>query len=334
MLYTRPKIEPLNLDLVRLDGGGSCPSQFHGTTVDGRSLYIRYRHGWLSAEWEDSGREPGSQHQELVEACIGPMFHGDILMEQVCDLLGLTLFGMTPPFTEEDRIKALDHRPIFDWSGRTTYWEELLKVTKEGGMRFVRELRAAFADVHILSINWNNGERAYVEHQNVDDCKGAMTIGINADRAGLQSILHSQHTILSDLKNSFSHVVNFGFDWDQRPDREFFANHERFNSRFYEAFGNEAVLADRNSGKISGEFATDEPNSLRFVDRLYEVINACFARKAAWVDPHGTVLQLRDMHALYSRDLTDWCRRSSHHYLSWLEKDFGNGKVIAGLRAL
>ena len=333
MFYTRPKIEPLNLDLVRLEGGGSCPSQFNGTTVDGKSLYIRYRGGWLSAEWDDPGHEKGLEGQKLVEAQIGPMFHGDILMEQVCDLLGLTLFGVTPPFTEEDRIKTANHSWILDWSGRTTYWEEPLQVTKEGGTHFVEALQAAFGDVTILEVGWRQSNRVYSERGSVGECEGQATIGINADRARLQSMLSSEHVQLSELKSLFSHVVDFRFDWSRRPDREFYHNYEQFIAKFFEAFGNEAVLADRNFGTIRGEFATNDPSSEQFVSNLYEVIEACFSRQAAWVDPQGTILRLWDKHVLHSRDLAEWCRRSPNHYISWGEKDFGNGKIIAGLKA-
>ncbi|CAH2605949.1 conserved protein of unknown function (plasmid) [Rhodovastum atsumiense] len=334
MFYTRPNIDPLNLDLVRLDGGGSCPSQFFGTTVDGRSLYIRYRNGWLSAEWDVPDCELSPGRKELVEAQIGPMFHGDILMEQVCDLLGLTFFGVTPPFTEEDRIKAADRSRILDWSGRTTYWEELLQVTKEGGTHFVKTLQAAFGDVTILEAGWRHSGHAYIERASVEECERQATIGINADRARLHSILNSEHARLSDLRDMFSHVIDFRFDWNSRSDRERYVNHKEFNSRFFEAFGNKSVLAERNFGIISGEFATNDPNSRDFVSRLYELIDACFSRQAAWVDPQGTLLRRLDRHSFHSRDLTEWCRRSPNHYISWGDEDFGNGKIIAGLRAL
>jgi hypothetical protein len=159
MFYTRPKIQPLNLDLVDLRGGGSCPSQFFGRTTDDRPLYIRYRNGWLSANQGAPGDDRGSEDQELVNILIGPVFHGDILMEQVCDILGLTLFGITPPFTEEDRVKAAEHSWILDWSGKKTYWEEQLQVTKEGGIRFVEALRSAFPDLRILEVLWQGLNR-------------------------------------------------------------------------------------------------------------------------------------------------------------------------------
>ena len=46
------------------------------------------------------------------------------------------------------------------------------------------------------------------------------------------------------------------------------------------------------------------------------------------------ILRLWDKHVLHSRDLAEWCRRSPNHYIRWGEEDFGNGKIIADLKAL
>jgi hypothetical protein len=115
---------------------------------------------------------------------------------------------------------------------------------------------------------------------------------------------------------------------------EFYANYERLVRRFFDVFGENAVLSDRLHGTLGGEFATDEVESVNFIARLYDVIDARFSRRKAWVDRQGTVLRLVDNHGLISRDLTDWCRQSTDHYVGWGEQDFGDGKVIAGLKAL
>lgn len=329
MFYTRPEISPLNLDLVRLDGGGSCPSQFFGTTADGDSLYVRYRGGWLSFSYR-----PGSQTEKFLEQRIGPRYHGDILMEQVCDLLGLTLFGTTPPFTEDDRVKAAEKRRILDWSGRTTYWEEELQVTKTGGERFVELLQTTFHDLCILEVEFHESKRRYVRRSSISECESMAVIGIGPIMTLVDDLLCSDDAKLADASCAFSAIIDFRFDWNRRSDREFYKNWENLNSRFFSAFGGEAILAERNSGKISGEFSTSSPKAIEFVARLYEVIGACFSRRACWVDPQGAVLQIVDKTSLHSRDLEVWCRQSTVNYIGWAEDDFGHGKVVAGLRAL
>ena len=234
MFYTRPKIEPLNLDLVRLDGGGSCPSQFYGTTVDGQSLYIRYRGGWLSAHRGRQGCDPGSEDEELADLRIGPDFHGDILLEQVCDLIGLTVRGIKPPFTEEDRVKATEQRPVLDWSGRTTYWQELLQVTKKGTERFVETLKAVFHDVRVLT--WENADWKYTIRDSLENYQGDQAIlGLYPDKVRLSSLLDADGCRIQDCKGLFSYMIRFQFDSNRRPDKEFFANYDQFNKRFYDA---------------------------------------------------------------------------------------------------
>ena len=334
MFYTRPRIPPLNLDLVRLDGGGSCPSQFFGTTTDGQSLYVRYRNGWLSASFCANGGEPGPNDEELLSQDIGPAYHGDILMEQVCDLLGLTLFGTKPPFTEADRAKAAEQAPILDWSGRTTYLEERLQATRAGADGFVAALGAEFRDVCILEAGFDAGGRFYRKRGSASECGHVATLGLEADRGRLEALLGSGNATIVDCNAAFSHVVGFQLEWDRRPDKDRFHNYSEFHGKFFRAFGDGAVLADRNYGSIRSEFATDGDGSAEFVRKLYEAVDACFSRRAAWVTPQGEVLQLFDKHTLHSGDLADWCRQSQGNCTSWTEKDFGAGMTIAGMKAL
>lgn len=346
MFYTRPKIVPQNIDLIRLDGGGSYPSQFNGITSNGRDLDIYYRDGWLKA-YVTFPNQPEvidqPVYEELINQKIGPWYHGNILKEQVCDLLGLTLFGTTPSLTEDDRLAASDeHDWNFDWSGRTTYWDEDLHVTKAGGEHFVDALRAEFQDLRILDVQYTESrqhpgltgsKRQFVQRNTISRCNHTAMLGINPNLERLDTLLQSYNSRFTDCRAAFDHVIEFGFDWDRRPDQEirFFAG---YNSKFFDAFGASAIVADRSAGLIRGEFATDDSRSAEYVARLYEVINSCFTRRAAFVDPDGTVLQLFDTDSLNSLDLVEWCRQSPNHYFSWTEKDFEGSKVVVGIRAV
>lgn len=52
-LFPRAVDQKLDLDLAKISGGGSCPTQFFGETLDGREVYVRYRGGQLSVDLED-----------------------------------------------------------------------------------------------------------------------------------------------------------------------------------------------------------------------------------------------------------------------------------------
>jgi hypothetical protein len=72
----------------------------------------------------------------------------------------------------------------------------------------------------------------------------------------------------------------------------------------------------------------------RFHEHAQGVIDACFSRRAAWVDNRGNVLGVREKHNLHSRDMAEWCRQSPNHYIGWSEQDFGDGNTVVGIRAL
>jgi len=46
-----PPDEPIVIESI--NGGGACPTQFFGKTPDGKEVYARYRHGYLSVEIDD-----------------------------------------------------------------------------------------------------------------------------------------------------------------------------------------------------------------------------------------------------------------------------------------
>ena len=122
MLYSRPGLPQLRLDLDKASvwGGGSCPTQFKGMTTDGKPFYIRYRGGTLSIELGDSAYTAFENFRTLLEQDIGPPLHGDILLDQVCELTGTTLNGKAaaPPSPLECREAG-----SLDFSGQTVHLE-------------------------------------------------------------------------------------------------------------------------------------------------------------------------------------------------------------------
>ena len=81
--------EPLGLDLYKLQGGGSCPSQFYGETHDGLDVYVRYRGGTLRVH---VGNKPGDDALDdglcILETHIGTQYDGT---------MSLTPNGPEPP---------------------------------------------------------------------------------------------------------------------------------------------------------------------------------------------------------------------------------------------
>ncbi len=263
MFFSRPDLKPLNIDLISIKGGGSCPSQFWGQTADGRSIYIRYRGGHFSVECGGV---------ELIDASIGPGFHGDLLMEQACDLAGLTVRGKRPALSEEARLEAAEDALILDWSGRTTYWERNFYFAPAHALHFVDRLQLHYPhgvllETHIKSLPLKGTKphrlsRACSTHKRLAECpnEGMVIFGADADDEKIFTLVESSDVKLSALAAAFGHSVYFAY----RP----------WNPVMKSAqFSWEQAGCDENGrwplwGSVRTQFASKDPAGRAFVDAV------------------------------------------------------------------
>lgn len=140
--FTPPKLRPLGLELRTLDGGGSCPSQFYGETLDGREVYCRYRGGRLTVEVD---QEPGGavskEADVLLDAVIGPPLDGDISAQNLCQIAGISV-----------RMPLSDHGSAerqLDLSGAVTYWRDWIPATRPRVIELIEACRSEFAGVEL-----------------------------------------------------------------------------------------------------------------------------------------------------------------------------------------
>lgn len=120
--FTPPTVEPLDLDLSFLSGGGACPAQFEGETHDGRDVYCRYRGGVMKVRI--AKRPDGSVFDEDADTVltenIGPPLHGSINLGQFCRLAGITIDGVLPPLPSPEKMTQEGY---YDLSGATTFYD-------------------------------------------------------------------------------------------------------------------------------------------------------------------------------------------------------------------
>jgi hypothetical protein len=122
--FTPPRVEPLNLDLARLGGGGYAPAQFEGETHDGREVYIRYRGGGFSVTVANG---PGVADETcILDVQIGPPLHGGISIGQLCRYFGITINEELPPLPTPAEMIENGCR---DLSGATTFYDIWLSST-------------------------------------------------------------------------------------------------------------------------------------------------------------------------------------------------------------
>lgn len=130
--FTPPRVEPLNLDLAELAGGGYAPAQFFGQTHDGREVYVRYRGGGLSVTVAD---EPGTEAQTcILEVRLGPPLHGGVSVGQLCHWCGITINRELPPLPTPEEMVEEGYK---DLSGATTFYDVWLSSTFDTQKQFM-----------------------------------------------------------------------------------------------------------------------------------------------------------------------------------------------------
>jgi hypothetical protein len=307
MFYTRPDLRPLGLDLIKIEGGGSCPAQFFGETADGQRVYIRYRGGRFSV---DCGTT------KLLDATIGPWLHGAMLVEQACDLAGITVRGERVILSEERLRAAAEEEDILDWSGNTTYWQRNLQVTKEGGQRLVETLSCSFPKFMLLEAPWDASRsvmrRRYRLREEVSQSKHGVILGFGADKRRLQALLSSDHVLLTALEDTFAHIIQFGFHWNDSP----------LNVRlppFFDLIGRDIVLCDfRLNGRLQTKFSTADPNGTNRVE-IVDLVT-------------GEVTGTAEIRSWHSNDLREWSRAAPDRYLGWSSEGTGDAVRYLGFR--
>lgn len=145
--FHTPKLPtPLGLDLPKLQGGGSCPSQFYGETHDGLDVYVRYRGGTLRVyvgnEVGDDALRDGNC---ILEADIGPPFDGSMSLTQFCTNFGVTINGTIP---DEADPEAHHYANL---TGQTTFWKaNLSQITIETARKIVAKAWSAFPNALLV----------------------------------------------------------------------------------------------------------------------------------------------------------------------------------------
>jgi len=317
LFYTRPNLPQLGIDLVDVHGGGSCPSQFYGRTADGRQIYIRYRDGWLDV-WAGDESDP----EELLSASIGPAFNGDMLLEQACDLTGISIRGEKPSLSEEQWREAAEGCPVLDWSGRTTYWVRDVLISMKGAERFARELAAAFPDMRMFEVTWldNPFRRVCVPRLTIAECKSSVLFGFGADERRLEHLVSGRQVSIADLDRAFAHQLRLQIRWNKRwesPEAGWVKLGVRRPEHARQPGNIEVPNFDLLS-QLDTKFATGDPAGERYIRKLIETFDRCFSSWAEDIDlDTGEVVGRPGEIRWYSLDLRGWCNAAPNRFLFW-----------------
>ncbi|HET6160336.1 MAG TPA: hypothetical protein VFE34_18475 [Dongiaceae bacterium] len=329
MFYSRPNLSQLGLDLIEVYGSIGEPSEYWGETADGRAIHLHYDYGRLSISASADRQRPA---EDLLNASIGPALNGEILLEQICDLAGITIRGERPTLSEDERRNAAEKAWILDWSGRTTYWVREVLVTEEGGRRLERELAAVFPGLKILEVDWDwdapKPRRRFLPRKTISQCRRSALFGFKVDESRFARMMTRDHVTLAELDEVFAHHLSFRFRWNDRRAGHSLAAEQLINAQ-------RAIVTPESEllGDFETKFATDDEHGHAYVRRLNEAVEHCFSNWVEGIDL-GTGETIRGPRALnwYSHDLRDWCAAAPHRYLFSLTERAGKRRNL-GVRA-
>ncbi|MBK8159969.1 MAG: hypothetical protein IPK59_14780 [Rhodospirillaceae bacterium] len=299
MWFTPPRISALNLRLRSLNGGGSYPSQFDGVTEDGRPIFVHYRGGYISIDQGDIGASPGDPMKELLSTRIGPPLHGVILIEQACEILGLSAPGISK-LTKERFDAAVDKDPIEDLSGATTFWDRSLLAHQEDIVDLVHYLGAHFSRVAILEPYLEGSKRRYRQSETVPDGASFLQLGFEGEDVAIGRLITEPNVSISEFKDAFAVILNIRIHRitaanpnDEFPDEEIAACHTIFLSmQCPTQSGSRRDMAEEIAAAIASQIE-------RRVDRIEIETGRVLERNDIW---HG-------------RSLANWCKQKPNRFL-------------------
>lgn len=165
MFYSRPDIEPLGWDLKELPVVVG-PKNYLAMTIDGKIIGFRFSSGWLHVRYSEPGGTDNffQMEKELYKKPIAPFGVMDILPEQLCDILGLTVQGQKVSYSYEQFIASYAGGGRYiDLSGDTIYWVSTHKfMPRDDFTFFVDSIRAIFPDVFLFQTVLNKNHKLRV----------------------------------------------------------------------------------------------------------------------------------------------------------------------------
>ena len=130
---------------------------YEATTDKGIHLDMRFSGGWLIVELHKNNEKPSIT---LLEQRISPLGYMDLLPEQICYLLGLTVKGKTIAHPTSELINRLNNngrsRNFFDFCDNKLHWEQqFLTLLHRDIGEFTDIIQSTFPEAVLLQSDYN-----------------------------------------------------------------------------------------------------------------------------------------------------------------------------------
>lgn len=294
--FTPPKVPKVDIRVASLRGGGACPSQYWGQTLDGREVYIRYRGGYLSIDAANNPNEEARRQGDLLGIQLGPPLDGELSAKQLINLTGLQVDEL-----DETQVSA-ETDSERDLSGATTFWNAReISATNEGALEFLSALWREFPECQIFEISWSQ--------QRVRN-KRLLKPGELPKETVLEIFLGQDCPAIRLQFGRFK----YDFPGYGRPDAD--ARYSDEVARKIETVGTFGCAVKYDSLSVSSEFSTSDVTARDWLQRLDPKLDACFPQTDYL--PHdlasGKVLDDELLKAQDCTVISEWVRASSNRF--------------------
>ncbi|MBV9931978.1 MAG: hypothetical protein JO013_13680 [Alphaproteobacteria bacterium] len=320
LIDSRPKLPRLELDVLDVCGGSSHPTQFEGTTRDGRPVYIRYRFGWLSVAVGQAGQQDTGPDDVVWEEQVGPPFHGAIALAQISDLTGITFDGRLLCLGDDELRRRGEIEGWIDLSGRSTHWERRLHCTAADVAHFVAAVEKDMQPV--VCLNWqelSGPDRLPIWRiSDQPDFSLSGVVGIGRAREEARHLVSGGVVPMADIRDFFDLALSVsGPPQDSRVD---YTSLERGLSRE----GIRAAWAPYSPANLACTFANRRGESRLAFDRVRALADRHFTQIHEVVHlATRTSLGREYREPWCGQEIAEWCARRSGRYAVVNRTDYG-----------
>ncbi len=318
MLYSRPNIKPLNIDLEELPIYDQCKTH-EAKTTDGNTLSMRFSGGHLSVTHSGQNLPPNSKTRLIENALIDQLYGYHILPEQLCAMLGLTVKGqMINHPTAEKRNRYPD------FSGETTYWESSHRMLYAEEHNLVEKIINSFPDATIFQQKaiYENGKITAIMSRKstflmkTDIC---FSVGIGGNQDEIDDFIKS-----TDInKNIFPLRLYIDRDDDHLVKECYhgYTGEHHIPKHLKEKIKNKYEVYPHYIWKIRASYQTEDKIAQKNMELFLALLNNHFCHNEQYVNlENGEIIKdyfdERRGIPSYSKKFRDWCIEKPHRYLT------------------
>lgn len=327
MLYRRPVIAPLDLELAEIRTGYTDRDldqiRYEGRLSDGRVIRIGCEGGDIGIEVQhghdfNNGHPVMSEYPRLWKT--GPGF-GTFSAAQICDLYGIRVASALSREIDLSDREKIWRGSYLDWSGNYGYFWKQIYLSKQAGAGFVAELQAIWPDLKIFSGSLHEG---------------------NMQAAGGLSDPGDQLILVLDPGDHPSDVIELGGPYrrlETLPRGSVVINFSRDTPAFNKAARSELaqdgveVWSNARYGWFFAKFREGAADQ-EMIETVCRIADKAFSNRAEDIDLATNMVVKRYEGVIwYGRQQVDWCQSSPRrfirvHDLRW------KGGILTGTRLL